>query len=1041
MDQVSTKNGVEGQVISIMFKNYDKRGSVLLMVVGLLVILGTLGGTFLLISSLDARQSKLLAGRGKAELVASGAVGKVVRALGQDLHFAAGMTTAPYTAPNTTGGNAYKNYMDHASVDEYLYSKDGDTEHLSEVFGESGTIVSTEFRHDDPDAIRDAYLVPTGEFTDDGEEYYIAVKVVDMSSLLSLNTGGEDYIKGKTDTSKILKSPALIRLKEWIGVVYSNIHKSRCGADSGGQERSITDYDSQCGRMLLSPPPAQKYRPFPISDEVYLRWRGLGRKAQFGRTFDLLSGGNVDRQMLTTMSSSRSLMRNPIAGVFASRFDMSKADALDKTDDKGDGKEPFYTQIVMLAGSDDGAGGGASQGTKLTIDNSGGGFYRGNTRWRITRPPNVEASFGGDCYRYAGGPYECYWVFDNLPQATYRVWATWGKSSVLSGASMVPYVIYTGGTITPRGMTATYSGGTPKGTAVADQGGLPTGDVFEGAVWKSLGSYSASGRLVVAIQGPQNVPTGQIRYAFADAVRIEGINMELGSGSQPAAHLTVNAWSAISEYDPAATPARAFAFKPGGKGYTVFGVQDQPFITEAFATHTTRKLNPDGSYVEDSWKWGAAIELMNFSSRVIDLKDYGLIFGSTLTGDAEVVRFPAGWVIPKAGNTRGGSLVLYDFDTGKGDANPGDVFTNVAAIDTWKRLKGLNFDGQMIRLVRIASEEGTSYTIPIDRISADLANGPLRYDQRTVDVKTSTTDPGQTKAANCRRDDALVRHRYAVAKYWASDPQVAAGHTLGSDNGVGLTGAVSITKDVAIEGFRVKVPHGLLSGPGQLSDLYLVGPIVYDGGSSPPNDLPGLLAKEYATEKSNGRANSYAKNTSGADFNQKPWNAYPRTPPNRQELAWPLLLGEVVETVPMDIERADSPNRVYGRINVNTAIQKVLELLPWPSGIDPATAAGQIISYRKTNGGFLTPGEVTLALDGFVKDNEPATKSLDRDSLYAAISGCITVNSDMFAVTVRVQLGNKTAPERSWHYLAVIDRGCAVVPTSKPAVLLFTQVR
>ena len=70
-----------------MFKIYDKRGSILLLVIGLLVILGTLGATFLLVSSLDATQSKLLAGRGRAELIASGGVGKVVRALGEDLHY------------------------------------------------------------------------------------------------------------------------------------------------------------------------------------------------------------------------------------------------------------------------------------------------------------------------------------------------------------------------------------------------------------------------------------------------------------------------------------------------------------------------------------------------------------------------------------------------------------------------------------------------------------------------------------------------------------------------------------------------------------------------------------------------------------------------------------------------------------------------------------------------------------------------------------------------------------------------------------------
>ncbi|MCP4376335.1 MAG: hypothetical protein GY794_09195, partial [bacterium] len=106
------------------------------------------------------------------------------------------------------------------------------------------------------------------------------------------------------------------------------------------------------------------------------------------------------------------------------------------------------------------------------------------------------------------------------------------------------------------------------------------------------------------------------------------------------------------------------------------------------------------------------------------------------------------------------------------------------------------------------------------------------------------------------------------------------------------------------------------------------------------------------------------------------------------------------------------------------------------------TAATAITTYRDAKGGFLTPGEVTLALDGLVT---PATETLDfnRDTIYAAISSCITVNSDLYAVTIRVQIGNSPTPSsnESWYYLAVIDRGCVVKSTGKPAVLLFTRVK
>ena len=1020
-----------------MFKNYDKRGSVLLVVVGLLVILGTLGGTFLLVSSLDARQSKLLAGRGKAELVASGGVGKVVRMLGQDLHFSAVRASPPFSAPNTNldadDGTMYTFYIDYPSdiVDKHLYRAG----HPSNVFGFDAarlsgfTLVSTEFKPGDAGAQNDSYLIPTGEFSDDGEQYYIAIKVVDMSGLLSLNTGGWDYLSGVADTSEMLKSPALIRLKEWMGdALYNAIHLDRCGGAI-----DIQQYDRECGRKLLSPEPIRQYMPFAIADEAYLRWLGPSKKTNFARLFTHLDAGMTvaNRQLLTTMNSSRSILRSPVTGVITSRIDLSEANALDS-----DGKNGLYAQIVMIAGSKDGLGGIASPGEKrLTDDSFAEGFYLGGDQWEPVSPPNAYNNNSKRC-RNTPDAANAWWIFKGLPQASYRVWASWGPAA--NAGSSIPYKVYHGGdvsiTYTMDGAISTYGGGTQLGAYVVNQTQLPSDSNFDGRQWQSLGSHWAEGQLVVELNKPLNVPAGQTRYSFADAIRIEGINVALGSGSQPAAHLTANTWVAMSKHDPAKPkPRKAFAFRPPGKDYTVFGVQEQPFITEAFATHTTRSQDSAGKWVEDSWKWGAAIELMNFSSKAISLADYGLVFDSALANDTTVVRFPNGWSIPAATDAGGGGrLVLYDFRAGSATVTAATVFGRTELNPAvWKQVDGLNFDKKTIRLVRVATDNDQTYNIPIDRVVAgDAANGNLTYEQLTDAVKTSA-EPNKTEASNCKRDDSLTRHRYSVAIYQKAGPTATTGHTLGAANNAAI--ADTTLKD----GFRIKLRHGLLSGPGDLSDLYLVGPILYDKADSPPADLPELLAREFAMEESRGRANSYAKDDSEADFNAAPWNAYPRKR-GATKLAWPLLLGEIIETVPMDLQRGDSPP-VYGRINVNTASQKVLEQLPWPTGVNAATAAGQIITYRDAKGGFVTPGEVALAL------NVPeAERTLDknRDAIYAAISGCITVNSDMYAVTVRVQLGNSQTPaaDRSWFYVAVVDRGGAVASTDKPAVVLFTQV-
>ncbi|MDP6633605.1 MAG: helix-hairpin-helix domain-containing protein, partial [Phycisphaerae bacterium] len=635
--------------------------------------------------------------------------------------------------------------------------------------------------------------------------------------------------------------------------------------------------------------------------------------------------------------------------------------------------------------------------------------------------------------------HRAWWVFEGLPQANYRVWVSWGSPALPTGSN-IPYMVYSGGVVAG----GKYRGGTLKGTFVANQTKLPTDASFNGAHWQSLGSHWAEGRLAVEIHGPQGVPAGlpfdQIPFSFADAVRIEGVSLNLGSGSRPAAHLTANTWAAMSEYKP----EKAFGYKPPGKDYTVFGIQEQPFITEAFATHTSRVQNPDMTWVEDSWKWGAAIELMNFSSREIDLKDYGLVFGTNLNNDTAVYRFPNGWKISAATNTKGGVLVLYDFGAGKGDVTADDVF----GVNTgqWKQVEGLNFDKHTIRLVRIAKDDGgETYNIPIDHVGAstDPANHwaggkepvDLEYAQLTEEVRTlEQTDMAlRTLAANSRRDDSLTKHRYSVAKYKKTGPNPPATHKLGQAN------AVTFPETTLKEGFRIKLPHGLLSGPGAISDLYLVGPILYDNASSAPADLPELLAKDYAIKESRGRANSHVKND--PILNGDPWNVYPRQR-GATEIPWPLVLGEVIETVPMDLGRGDSPTRVYGRININTASQEVLKQLPWPTGINAASGAAKIIAYRNSKGGFVTPGELALAMEGLT-GNDAEGQPLDRDSIYAAISSCVTVNSDMYAVTVRVQLGASKTPaaDRSWYYLAVIDRGCAMFSTDKPAVLLFTQLK
>jgi len=196
--------------------------------------------------------------------------------------------------------------------------------------------------------------------------------------------------------------------------------------------------------------------------------------------------------------------------------------------------------------------------------------------------------------------------------------------------------------------------------------------------------------------------------------------------------------------------------------------------------------------------------------------------------------------------------------------------------------------------------------------------------------------------------------------------------------------------------------------------------------------------------------------------------------------------------IPMDIGRADSPTRIYGRININTATKEVLERLPFDLNITitgvttqptltATEAAEYIVAYRDktddipgilydTDGristsditglsetkGFMAVGEVAIPLIDYLnkayldanssltpEQLEQRADYLDaRNKLYSSISNLISVNSDTYVVNIAIELrepGGTTAIQ-TWYYVAVIDRSNCVAADDTPAVLLFSQV-
>ncbi|MDY7011915.1 MAG: hypothetical protein SVV80_14385, partial [Planctomycetota bacterium] len=201
---------------------YHRKGSVIVMVVALLVLLAMVGSTFIIIAHMDRREAKSLATAAPMNQVAEGVLQQIRAKLTDDLYFDTATGTVVY-------GNAakYQEQVDfpHEDYDKHLASfapvdTNGDGiadawRHVSNIHGAAADKVSNL-------AINDGYLVDTdgwaylwdagqnawvltpagtsGSWPGDavlfksgvtnraGEAYYVAVRVIDASSLININS-------------------------------------------------------------------------------------------------------------------------------------------------------------------------------------------------------------------------------------------------------------------------------------------------------------------------------------------------------------------------------------------------------------------------------------------------------------------------------------------------------------------------------------------------------------------------------------------------------------------------------------------------------------------------------------------------------------------------------------------------------------------------------------------------------------------------------------------------------------------------------------
>ena len=345
----------------------NRRGSVLLMAIGLLTIIAILASTFLIVSNLDAQETETLAVKAMADPIAEGALHAILGLIGEDRHANA---DGPYGALEEVSGDEQKlaGYIDSPGdprggtggvrIDEWLAPVGRDDAGLRDFWSKifSASAAQTGLAADtDGDGTEDAWFYTYYDDADANSregKFKVAVRIVDLSAKVCVNTASDGDPNGpelaRVDDDLQTRSPALINLVRAMGgrpqspvladqarqLYTGTIHRLRCGVSQGQTGVPLGQYDDECGRRLLSPRSGQNgqppnYNPFPIGDEVFLLWCEPLRYdsvANVGRLCDTIGQhlknlnqiddpnrtlGDETKRLLTTFSCTSAVVRKP----------------------------------------------------------------------------------------------------------------------------------------------------------------------------------------------------------------------------------------------------------------------------------------------------------------------------------------------------------------------------------------------------------------------------------------------------------------------------------------------------------------------------------------------------------------------------------------------------------------------------------------------------------------------------------------------------------------------------------------------------------
>ena len=510
-----------------------------------------------------------------------------------------------------------------------------------------------------------------------------------------------------------------------------------------------------------------------------------------------------------------------------------------------------------------------------------------------------------------------------------------------------------------------------------------------------------------------------------------------------AAQLAVN----VIDYRDANNDVTVKTVPGPGPALTVFGIERQPFITEAWL-----RMEWDGAVPPGSVKQWSAIELFNPYKTPVSLAGYQLKVGAN--PDAAIPGLPANI-------SAGGRIVIV---------------SNTAEIQAVTKYQDANLD--LREPCTLLRPSGGSL-VPVGSVGIGDFVG--------LTAPSGPADPPVFAAI--RRDDAVARAKYSVAVYKPYNTvtyligeggcPAAALTNLGRSNvdpfGTGADDAVLAA--LAVAPTPVFVRNGNLINLGEASRIFYVGP------QSDGTPLDEVL-KSSANDVDNGRLYTFG------DIRASGW-ANPDTP----DIPPICMLGDYMDVLVPSTDNAGRTDTIYGRININTAPWQVIRYLPGISAMAQRDLIAQdIVAYRdlldntvtpggtnysvaagtraaitgladlRPEAGFASPGEIAIPLAKITSLNnnygasapncyrvaagsddglDDITDDLSKyDIYYAWLSNQITVRSDVYIAYIRVQIDsdpNTTNAVR--RYVAVIDRSNCTSSNDLPDVLMFAEMK